>query len=113
MQSNSGVWSPPRLHEVCAIFGHPLRVEMFALLGTGPLAVGDLAVRMQLGLGDVSRHLRRAQPWGLVAWRRIRTRHMYTLGPAVLSTERSDGVLVLRIVTAGGGELVVKLPQAT
>ena len=75
--------------------GHPLdalgdrtRRQVFELLRSGPLSVGELASDLPVSRPAVSQHLRVLEEAGLVTHRRQGTRNLYELDSA--------GVRVLR-----------------
>ena len=59
--------------------GDPNRRAIVELLGTGPMAVGELAGRLPISRPAVSRHLRLLAEAGLVGHQAEGTRHVYAL----------------------------------
>ena len=59
--------------------GDPSRRSIVELLGTGPMAVGEIADQLPISRPAVSRHLRLLGEAGLVAHRAVGTRNLYEL----------------------------------
>jgi DNA-binding transcriptional ArsR family regulator len=57
--------------------GDPTRRQVFELLKSGSRSVGELAQELPVSRPAVSQHLRVLETAGLVAHRRVGTRHLY------------------------------------
>ncbi len=75
-------------HPLTAL-GDPTRRAIFELLGTGPLAVGELAAELPVTRPAVSQHLRVLRDAQLVISRKDGTRHIYALAPTGLRRLRA------------------------
>jgi DNA-binding transcriptional ArsR family regulator len=68
--------------------GDPTRRQVFELLRSGPMSVGELAAGLPVSRPAVSQHLRVLEDAGLVTHRRNGTRHLYELDSAGVSVLR-------------------------
>jgi DNA-binding transcriptional ArsR family regulator len=59
--------------------GDPSRRSIVELLGSGPMAVGEIADQLPISRPAVSRHLRLLGEAGLVEHRAVGTRNLYEL----------------------------------
>jgi DNA-binding transcriptional ArsR family regulator len=75
--------------QVLDALGDPTRREIFEVLRTGPMAVGELARHLPVSRPAVSQHLRVLKGAGLVVDRREGTRRVYSLNPAGLAETRA------------------------
>ena len=71
---------PPAL---LAVLGTPLRLQIMHRLSQQDRDVSTLARELDLGLDNISYHLRVLESLGLVAHVRVKTRHVYRLTDAV------------------------------
>jgi DNA-binding transcriptional ArsR family regulator len=65
-----------------AALADPTRREIIDALKAKPLSVGEVAARLPVSRPAVSQHLKVLKDAGLVAERRVGTRHIYALDPA-------------------------------
>jgi DNA-binding transcriptional ArsR family regulator len=61
--------------------GDPTRRLIFERLARGPLPVGKLASRLTVTRPAVSQHLKVLKDAGLVTWRAVGTRRLYSVDP--------------------------------
>ena len=75
--------------QVLDALGDPRRRQIFELLQTGPMAVGELAANLPVSRPAVSQHLRVLKDAGLVRDRQEGTRRVYALDQAGLAEVRT------------------------
>jgi len=74
--------------EALTALADPTRREIFDRLRSGPRSVGELASSLPVSQPAVSQHLRRLREAGLVAERRVGTRHYFHATPEGLAELR-------------------------
>lgn len=101
--------SPCRsVEELIYVLGHTLTVEILLLLaGRGETTVSELTEMLDLGMSAVSRILRLLHSRGILAMRRQKTQHLYSIAEQV-STDLKGGTLELAFTATDESIIAIK-----
>jgi DNA-binding transcriptional ArsR family regulator len=81
---------PKRRRAAFAALGDPTREQIVRLLLQGEKSVGEIAGRLPVSRPAVSKHLRMLEGAGLVTFRSLATRHVYSVDPDALQSLRDE-----------------------
>ena len=91
--------------EVCAIYmkalGEPTRLQIVKALGSGPLAVSDLSLILEIPIQKVSHHLRVLYNAKILTQQKDGKYVYYSLNPKFFKPGRSSSTLNLVCCTIG------------